>query len=64
MSERTRSFFTYLIVIFILLMALAVISPDQFNIIADAFSQTGDLFLVLAFIAIVVFIFRRIEERS
>lgn len=62
MSERIRSFFTYIIVLFILLAALAIISPTQFQNVVDLFSGISDLFLVLLVIAIFVLFLKKIER--
>lgn len=62
MSERIRSLLTYIFVIFLLLAFLAIISPTQFQILIDLFSQSGELILVLIVIAIIVLLFKKFEE--
>lgn len=62
MSESRRSVITYILVFFLLLFALAIISPPQFQMIIDLFSQSGELILVLLAIAIIAYILKRTEE--
>jgi len=62
MSERIRSVFTYIGLFVALLIILAIISPNQFQILVDAFSQTGELIVVLLVIAVIVYILRRARE--
>ncbi|MHC3130027.1 MAG: hypothetical protein IBV52_08150 [Candidatus Bathyarchaeota archaeon] len=62
MSERIRSLFTYLIVFFMLMIALAIISPSQFKIITDLLSESGSLLSVLLFIAFLILVLKRTER--
>jgi putative effector of murein hydrolase LrgA (UPF0299 family) len=62
LSERIRSFFTYMAVFFVLLVALAIISPSQFEALSDILSQSMQLILVLIVIAVIVYALRRVER--
>ena len=62
LSEKVRSLFNFLIVFIFLIAVLAVVSPEQFEALREAFSQIGDLLVVLLVIAVIVFVLRKVEE--
>jgi putative effector of murein hydrolase LrgA (UPF0299 family) len=49
-------------VFFVLLVALAIISPSQFEALSDILSQSMQLILVLIVIAVIVYALRRVER--
>ena len=63
MSESIRSIFISIVVFVAALIVLAIISPTQFQILADAFSESGELILVLVVIAVIVFILKMVREK-
>jgi len=59
---RLQFLSSFIITVAILLIALAILSPDRFNALLSIFKEGYQLLVVLLVIGIIIIIFRKVRE--
>lgn len=59
---RLQFLSSFIFTVGILLIALAILSPDRFNALLSIFKEGYQLFIVLLVIGVIIIIFRKVRE--
>lgn len=61
-KKKEHPILTYILVIILLMIAFAAISPNQFQDFINMLRQFSQLFFVLAFVALIAYVLRKLEK--